>query len=98
MPVSETTFWWLIGGGVMTISTLATAVYFNRRRLNTLYQRLFGMDADKTDHGYIHRMDRKLDRLHEQMNRQHDEVYEKLREMNGEKDNMQADGGSDGSQ
>lgn len=97
MPVSETVFWWLIGGGVAALTTLAGIAATNRRRVNKLYQRLFGMEADTTDRGYIQRMDRKLDHLHDQMNRQHEEVYEKLREMNGDTD-IQADGGIDESQ
>lgn len=84
MTVTETTFWWLVGGGVAALTTLAAAVYANRRRLNSLYQRLFGMGADETDEGYVIEMDRKLDRLYEQMNRQHHDVYEKLREINGD--------------
>lgn len=91
MAVSEATFWWLVGGGVAALSTLSAAVYANRRKLNKLYQRLFGMDADETDEGYMVRMDAKLDRLHDQMDRQHNEVYEKLREINGEYD-LRTDG------
>lgn len=84
MPLSQTTFWWIVAGGAAIASTLGTAVYLNRRRLNKLWQRLFGMEADATDDGYIIEMDQKLDNLCEQMNEQHQQVYSKLEEMNGD--------------
>lgn len=84
MAVSEATFLWVVGGGAAAISTVATAAYFNRRKLNQLYQRLFGLEADRTDDGYIVEMDRKLDELKVQMNDQHGEVLQAVQEGNGE--------------
>lgn len=93
--VDPVTFWTIAGAGGTAMVFLGTAIYFNRRRLNRLYQRLFGLDADDTDPGYVPEMNEKLDdlreqvdrqqtELSEQMDRQHRQVYEKLDEVNGE--------------
>lgn len=76
MAVSELTFWAIVSVGGSVALTLGGAVYFNRRRLNRLWQRLFGMDDDETDEGYIVEIDTKLDTLQEQMNEQHRQVLQ----------------------
>jgi len=37
----------------VVLVTVGTAIYLNRRRSDRLYQRLFGLDDDPEDEGYI---------------------------------------------
>jgi len=52
----------------------AGAIYLNRRRSDRLYQRLFGMDDDPDDEGYI-----------PQMNTRVQSIDENVRELNHER-------------
>jgi len=45
--------------------TIGTAIYLNRRRSNKLYQRLFGMEDDPADDGYIPEMNEAMERIDE---------------------------------
>lgn len=67
--VSGETFWAVVGAGSMAITTLATAVYANRRYLNTMKQRLFGTDLDDTDDGVLMEIREDLQDIKEQMER-----------------------------
>jgi len=49
---------------ILVVAT-ASAIYLNRRSLNQLYQRLFGLDDDPADDGYIQEMDRTMNEIHE---------------------------------
>jgi len=40
-----------------------TAIYLNRRRSNRLHQRLFGLESDPADDGYIPEMDRMMNEI-----------------------------------
>jgi len=47
---------------VLILST-ASAIYLNRRRSNRLYQRLFGMDDDPADEGYVPAMTERMETI-----------------------------------
>jgi len=49
----------------LIVVTAAGAIYLNRRRSNKLYQRLFGLDDDPADVGYIPQMSEKMDNISE---------------------------------
>jgi len=51
----------------MIVVSAATAIYLNRQRLNALFQRLFGLDTDSSDDGYLPRLDEKIDILDDKM-------------------------------
>lgn len=83
MAVSETFFIWIAGSGVAALGTLSAAVYYNRRKIMQLWQRLFGLEGDDSDEGYLIEMDAKIDRrfteLAEQMDEQHEQVFHELK-------------------
>jgi len=66
----------------VTVATAGTAIYLNRRRSEKLYQRLFGINNDPTDEGYIPDMDRRLDSIDENVrdlnHRRIDDIEERL--------------------
>jgi len=72
----------LVGIVPVALFTFATAVYLNRRRLNKLHQRLFGLDKDPVDDGYILEMNEKMDRIYDNVQelnqRRLDSVEERL--------------------
>lgn len=45
---------------ISAIAVLIGAIYYNRRQSNKLYQRLFGLDDDNIDDGYMNKMESKL--------------------------------------
>jgi len=51
----------------MIVISAAAAIYLNRQRLNALFQRLFGLDTDNSDDGYLPRLDDKIDILDDKM-------------------------------
>lgn len=51
----------------LAIIILGTAVYYNRQKTNKLYQRLFGLNADKIDKGYILKMSKDMDSIEEKI-------------------------------
>lgn len=44
-------------------SVIGTAVYYNRKKTNKLYQRLFGLNEDEIDTGYIIEMTNDMDNI-----------------------------------
>jgi len=84
---------------VLVVST-ATAIYLNRRRSDRLYQRLFGINNDPTDEGYIPDMDRRLDSIDENVNdlnhRRIDDIEERLDALHDSVLALQEDEGRDG--
>lgn len=74
--VSETVFLWTVGGIISALSILGTAVYMNRRKMNSLYQRLFGFQRDETDEGFVHRTDKKLNKTEQQLGQIEDKMDE----------------------
>lgn len=89
--VDPTTFWTIVVAGGGAMASVAGAVYLNRRRLDRLYQRLFGLDEDDLDDGVLREIDQKLDRVETRMDEHHREVYHKLQQMNGEEESDDAD-------
>lgn len=67
--VSSETFWAVASAGSLVASTLAGAVYANRRYLNTMKQRLFGTDLDESDVGVLMEIREDLQDIKEQMER-----------------------------
>jgi len=55
----------IIGVIPVLILTTASAIYLNRRRSNKLYQRLFGLDSDPADEGYIPTMKERMESIDE---------------------------------
>jgi len=49
------------------VVTIGTAIYLNRQKTQALYQRLFGLDEDAADDGFLVRMDDKIDIIDEKM-------------------------------
>jgi len=47
------------------IVVTGTAIYLNRRRSNRLYQRLFGLESDPADDGYIPEMNHMVNEIDE---------------------------------
>lgn len=76
--VSESVFSLIVTGGASIVLILGTAIYLNRKKLNSLYQRLFGMEADTSDEGYIIEMNEKLDKLAAKMEADHQAVMQRL--------------------
>lgn len=72
------------------IATIGGGVYSNRQKINMLFQRLFGMDADPGDEGYIEEMNEKLDEIHEQMDGQHREMMNEVRSQRDDGDSSES--------
>lgn len=89
--IDPTTFWIVVGAGASVALGVGGVAYDNRRTLNRIRQRLFGLGPDASDDGVLVEMDRKLDNARQERG----EIYEKLREMNGENSEGEhaADGG-----
>jgi len=49
---------------VLILST-GTAIYLNRRKSDRIYQRLFGLEDDPADKGYIPEMDAKVETINQ---------------------------------
>jgi len=52
---------------VLLLAT-GTAIYVNRRKSEKLYQRLFGLEDDPQDEGYIPTMSTRLDEINDNVN------------------------------
>jgi len=53
----------LIGVIPVLIVTTGTAIYLNRRKSDRLYQRLFGLEGDPADDGYIPTMNERVENI-----------------------------------
>lgn len=84
MSVDPMTFWAVVSAGGAAVSTLATIVYSNRKQMNQLNQRLFGMDGDDTDDGAMQNIDNKIDNLAQELEERHEEVYAVVEEIRDE--------------
>lgn len=77
----------------------ATAIYYNRQKTNKLYQRLFGLNEDEIDDGYIIEMTGKLDKmdgkLDELNHHRIKDIEEKLEELQSRLDKLTVEEGKD---
>lgn len=79
--VSELTFWTVIGGISTSILILATAVYVNRRKMNTIIQRLFGTKLDASDEGILIDLQHEVQDVKQQMTSDHSEVMNEIQDL-----------------
>lgn len=53
----------------LAIIILGTAIYYNRKKTDKLYQRLFGLNADEIDKGYILKMSSDMKNIEEKLDK-----------------------------
>lgn len=68
----------------VVLSVVGTAIYMNRRRINKLYQRLFGMSEDDTDRGYIVRINNTIQEINKENKVMRKEMEEQHQELMNE--------------